>query len=468
MKQKFCLSAVIFFLVLATTNQVIASSGLQGRSVGWKAGVAKIDVTPAESMWLAGYGGRNHPSEGTETELWVKALALEDAKGKHAVLVTIDNVGVGKEMVDNIRKKLKAGFGLTDSELIFNCSHTHSGPVLLNFYTKIYPLDAEQLKRVREYSVKFENYVVTVVGQAMRSMKPATIYAMNGITRFQVNRRNNTEASLTPLTELKGPNDYSVPVIKVVNESGNIIAVAFGYACHATCTGFYKWSGDYPGFAQMEVERSHPGAIALFFQGAGADQNPLPRSTIFLAKQYGRELASAVERVLEENMRPLSPGLSTAYSEIELPYTGLPSREELLKIADKSSSYPSWQKSWASSMIEKTDKKEKIETGYPCYPCQVWKLGDQAIMTMGGELVIEYAIKLKQIFGQDIFVLGYTNDVMSYIPSVTILKEGGYEGIRSQLSTGLPGTYKPEIESIIINKVTELAVQAGVPKPINK
>jgi len=118
-------------------------------------------------------------------------------------------------------------------------------------------------------------------------------------------------------------------------------------------------------------------------------------------------------------------------------------------------------------MIEKISKGEKIETSYPCYPCQVWKLGDQALMTLGGELVIEYAIKLKQLFGQDIFVLGYTNDVMSYIPSVTILREGGYEGIRSQLSTGLPGTYKEEIESIILQEMTRLASKAGI-QPVNK
>lgn len=63
-------------------------------------------------------------------------------------------------------------------------------------------------------------------------------------------------------------------------------------------------------------------------------------------------------------------------------------------------------------------------------------------MGLGGEVVIEYSIVLKQIFGQDIFVLGYSNDVMAYIPSATILGEGGYEGATSQMVYGLPGTWK--------------------------
>ena len=187
-----------------------------------------------------------------------------------------------------------------------------------------------------------------------------------------------------------------------------------------------------------------------------------------LAQQYGRELAAAVERVLNEDMRLLSPQLSTAYSEIKLPYTDLPSKEELSKIADESSTYPAWHKKWASTMLEKIAKGEKIETSFPYYPCQAWKLGDQLILSLGGELVIEYDIRLKQVFGQNIFVLGYCNDVMSYIPSVTILKEGGYEGIRSQLSTGMPGTYKPEIESIILREMIKVAVQTGVQQPDSK
>jgi neutral ceramidase len=468
MKKSIFLS-IIFFLLILTFNKVNASADLQKESSGWKAGVARVTITPEKSMWLAGYGARNRPSEGTEADLFSKALVLEDAGGKKAVLITNDLVKVPKNISDRIRDRIGAKYGLTRSQIILNCSHTHSGPVLYNSSANQYNLENEQLGRVKEYSVKYENQIVDLVGRAIGSMVPVRIYVQNGITRFQVNRRNNNEPALDPLTELKGPNDYAVPVIKIEKPTGELMAVAFGYACHATVTDQYKWSGDWPGFAQTELEKSHPGAVALFFQGAGADQNPLPRRTIALARQYGREMAAAVERVLEEEMKPVSPKISAAYSEIALPYTDLPSKEELAKIAAESSSYPAWHKKWASGMLEKLAKGDKIPAAYPSYPIQVWKLGDQPIMALGGELVVEYAIRLKQTYGQNIFVMGYSNDIMSYIPSPTILREGGYEGIRSQLSSGLPGTYKPEIQEIILSGLAHLAQQAGVmPAPNSK
>jgi hypothetical protein len=180
-----------------------------------------------------------------------------------------------------------------------------------------------------------------------------------------------------------------------------------------------------------------------------------------LAQQYGQTLAAAVERVLNEDMRKLPPRLTTAYSEVDLPLTSPPTEEALKKMAEESSGY---QKRWATRVLEKMQRGESFQTSYP-YPLQVWQLGDQPIMSLGGELVIAYAIELKRIFGQDIFVLGYSNDVMAYIPSATILREGGYEGASSQMVYGLPGTWTSNIEMLILQEIIQLAGQAGVPKP---
>jgi hypothetical protein len=225
----------------------------------------------------------------------------------------------------------------------------------------------------------------------------------------------------------------------VVDASGNLMAVAFGYACHATVLSFYQFSGDYPGFAQIELEKLHPGVTAMFFQGAGADQNPLPRRTVPLAQQYGRELAYAVDRVLNEDMKKLEPSISTAYSEIKLTFSTPPTKEALMKM----------------------EKETKGSQQRP-YPVQIWKLGDQPLMTLGGELVVQYAIELKKLFGPDIFVMGYANDEMAYIPSETVLKEGGYEGESSQMVYGMPSKWNSDIQVKILSEFEKLAVKAGV------
>ncbi len=187
-----------------------------------------------------------------------------------------------------------------------------------------------------------------LVGKALKDLEPAELFAQNGVTRFQVNRRNNKESSLLEQTELKGPNDHAVPVIKVLGKSGKLKAIAFGYACHPTVLDQYQWSGDYVGFAQLELEKAHPGAMALFFQGAAGDQNPMPRRTVPLARQHGRELAVAVDRVLEEPMRKLTAQVRTAYSEIDLPLAAPPSEAELTKTSQEGESY---MKRWAIRML---------------------------------------------------------------------------------------------------------------------
>ncbi len=457
------LACIVCFLFLSWQHG--AALDQPEDQTGWKAGAAKVVITPGQSMWMAGYALRDHPSEGTLHDLWAKALALEDSEGNKALLVTTDLLGFPKAMSDRIRDRIQTRYGLTRAQVILNSSHTHSGPVLTDALYDIYPLDDPQFRKIDQYSVKLEDKLVELAGKALHTLRPARLSARNGVARFQVNRRTNVDAGLDQQTDLNGPNDYAVPVIRVSDEAGSVMAIIFGYACHPTVLDSYRWSGDYPGFAQIELEKSNPGAMALFFQGAGADMNPLPRRTVALARQYGEELAAAVDRVLEEDMRELPPHLSVAYSEVELSLTTPPTKEELMQMEKEAST--GFEQRWAARMLGEMERGEPFVTSCP-YPIQVWRLGDQAIVSLGGELVVEYAIQLKRIFGQELFVMGYTNDVVSYIPSARILREGGYEGALAQIVYGLPATWKADIEMVILHEVLKLADQAGIQPPESK
>lgn len=462
-KARRVISLLMAYLLVSTTFLHMHASGDPSTSATeWKAGVARMVITPDEPMWMAGYSARDRPSEGTLHDLWAKALVLEDASGQQVVLVTADLRNFSKEISDGIRDQIETQFGLTRAEVILNGSHTHSGPLLnteRNQPAYLSALEAEQRKKVEQYSEKLEDQIVALVGEALQSTEPARLYAGNGVTRFAVNRRNNLDETLHQQSELKGPSDYAVPVIKVEDETGDLIAVAFGYACHPTVLNGYEWSGDYAGFAQLELEKRYPDTTALFFQGAGADQNPLPRRSVALAEQYGRTLTAAVERVLKDEMKSLPGELSAAYSEVELSLTTPPTREELEEVAEESSAS---SRRWASYMIDKLERGEALRTSY-LYPVQVWQLGGQPVISLGGELVVDYAITLKRIFGQDTFVLGYSNDVMGYIPSARIIEEGGYEGASSQRVRALPSTWSADIEVAILDEVVKVAEQAGVP-----
>jgi hypothetical protein len=164
-------------------------------------------------------------------------------------------------------------------------------------------------------------------------------------------------------------------------------------------------------------------------------------------------------------MKALSPRIQTAYEEIPLRLNKPLSAPELSKMATTASE--NYQKQWAARMLKKVESGDSLISSYP-YPVQVWKLGDQALFILGGETVIEYAITLKRLFGDDIFVFGYSNDVMAYIPSTVILEQGGYEGASSQMVYGLPGTWAPGIETDILNVARKLAAELELPLAANK
>lgn len=422
---------------------------------GWKAGVAKVDITPQEAIWMAGFAVRTKPAEGKMHELWAKAITLEDAVGNRAIIVSTDILGFPKEMSERIKSSIYISHGIPKAQILLNSSHTHSGPVLSRSLVDIYPFGDAERTKIDSYSSWLEDKIVTLIAESASNMEEVTIESGIGVTRFQVNRRNNNAADLAKLHELKGPNDHAVPVISVKNSHGTVKALLFSYACHPTVLGGYEWSGDYPGFAQLALEKRYPEAVALFLQGAGGDQNPLPRHTKALAIQYGKELSAAVERVLaEDNMRELSAEIKTNYTEIPLLFSTTPTEKELLEIMHQNEEGTYFRR-WAARMHERIKAGESLETSYP-YPIQAWTLGDQLILALGGELVVGYALRLKELFGWETFVLGYCNDLMGYVPTAVIINEGGYEGDSSQKVYGLPAKWTPHIEEMIYDACKEL------------
>src|SRR6266568_792072 len=93
----------------------------------WKAGAAKVPISPAKPIWMAGYDARTKPSEGVLQDIYAKALALQDDSGSTTVLVTLDLVGIAPSIADVIVERAKK-LGVARERLLLNASHTHSAP----------------------------------------------------------------------------------------------------------------------------------------------------------------------------------------------------------------------------------------------------------------------------------------------------------------------------------------------------
>jgi hypothetical protein len=316
-----------------------------------------------------------------------------------------------------------------------------------------YALEKPQQELIHKYADFLHATVVEMVGKALAEIAPAKLEWASGSTDFAVNRRNNKEGDVPMLREqgkVVGPSDHDVPVLAVKSADGKLLAVAFGYACHATVLDGYAWSGDYPGYAQMEVEAAHPGCVALFWAGCGADQNPIPRRRTELAEQYGRQLGKEVNKVLAGKLTPLDSKLATSYAEIPLALTTLPTREELMEQSKNENKYHAMR---ARMLLEDIDAGTPLSATYP-YPVQLWRLGDIQWFFLGGEVVVDFPIRLKaELAGPKTWVAGYTNDVMAYIPSRRVLLEGGYEGGGAMVYYGMPTSWSDQVETSIIEEV---------------
>ncbi len=424
---------------------------------GWLAGRARAIITPEEPMWMAGYASRDRPAEGKLHDLWAKVLVLEDAEQQLAVLVTLDVIGTARPFMQAIHGRLAEQYDLSADQIALCASHTHSGPALKNNLSPLHyrVVDPEQQARIEAYTSQLEQRIVELVGEALKSRVPVQLSWGNGRAEFAVNRRNNRPEQDVPQLRaegrLQGPSDHDVPVLAVHNPQGNLKAVVFGYACHATVLSGYEWSGDYPGFAQIELEQRHPATQAMFWAGCGADQNPLPRRSVELARDYGRQLADAVHAVVNQPRTSVAPRLVTQSREVDLPFTELPSREQLETDRQSTNRFVAAR---AQLLQEQWDQHGGLADTYP-YPIQTWQLGEELqFVILGGEVVVDFALRLKSELRQTrTWVAGFANDVMAYIASRRVLDEGGYEGAGAMLYYGLPTSWAPESEDLIVDEV---------------
>jgi neutral ceramidase len=414
----------------------------------WQAGVARVDITPSQPVWMGGYAARTHPSEGVRQHIFVKALALKDGAGAITVLVTSDLLGFPGEVSAPIFSRVQQQFGLPRERVVLNSSHDHSAPVVGHMLSPAYPYSEAEMKVVSAFTTKLQDQVVEAIGEAIQNLSPAELSFEQGLAGVAVNRRR------TGHREYPGPVEQDVPVLAIRAPDHTLRVIVFGYACHNTALDDYQINGDWAGYAQAALEKSYPGVSAMFVQDCGADANPLPRHSVELAEHYGETIAVAVDQVLHAKMRPVEGSLTAAFASVDLPFHKPPSREEL---ESRTHAKDILLQRHARLMLQILDRDGKLPDHHS-YPIQVWQFGkDLTFIALGGEVVVDYSLRFKHKYGFDnLWVAGYSNDVFAYIPSRRVLQEGGYEGGGAMIAYGQPAPFTSEVEEIVAQGVDSL------------
>jgi hypothetical protein len=420
----------------------------------WKAAAAKASITPAESMWMAGYAARTKPSEGVCQELFAKCVVLEDAQQQRLAIITLDLIGVPRSLRLNLEQSVQEKYRLAPQWLLLNASHTHCGPELRVTRAEESGLESERITQAKQYTQRLEETIVQLIGDCLGRLEPVTLGYSHARCGVAMNRRLPTETEPRNSPFPDGPVDHAVPVLRIESPEGKLKALLFGYACHNTTLSFFQFCGDYAGYAQEHLEAAHPDCIAAFVMGCGGDQNPYPRGQLEQCQQHGRALANAVEAALLPKPRPITSTLAAALDTATLQFAPTSSKEQLEEEAKSSNKYVAGH---ARRLLKQLETNGRINTEYP-YWVQVIRLGNEVtLVALAGEVVVDYSLRLKrELNDTTLWMAGYSNDVFGYVPSLKVLKEGGYEGRGAMMYTSLPGPFAEDVEERIVGKVQEL------------
>lgn len=409
-------------------------------------GVARVDVSPSYSVPLSGYGGRTKMSAGVEQRIWAKALAFNPGTENVAVMVTVDNCGVPFHVRREVLRRLKNQ--VKPERFAILSSHTHSAPMLRGVLENLFSRDLtpEERKAIDRYTEDLTTALVKVVNEAISRPVPAYLSWGVGKSKMAENRRYGS-----------GPTDDDVPVLRVTDKKGKILAVLANYACHCTAISgkLMKVCGDWAGYTQEFIEEQFPGSTAMIAIGCAGDQRPAKRFGLEFAKENGAEVGRAIVKALGRDLKPIDQAPQCDAKQIDLPLTPARPRAEWEKLAkNKNRSFAYI----AQKNLRRLDRGEELQSKVPYY-VQSWGFGNDLLMVfLPGEVVVDYSVRLKHRFDRRrTWVNAYANDVPCYIPSERVLREGGYEGETAMRYYDRPERFAPGVENRILETVDETA-----------
>jgi hypothetical protein len=431
-----------------------------------RAGAARIDITPTESIWMEGML-RAHRSEGVHDAIFAKALVMSnDGRPDQAcAILAVDVCDMSDEFTADVRRAVEQKLGIPAQHIIIAAKHIHSGPQTAGSSQTADPGEPEV-----SYTRTLAEKLFQVVQEAASRMQPAKAGCASGRENTISHYRRlladdghvvmNWEPwPLEHLVAVLGVPDPEVGVLKVVDLSGQVLCILFNHAGHPDVLSGdnYLISAEYPGFAERLLEEQF-GAVAMFVNGAQGtmDIDGLGPRDWAEMERLGTKLAAAVAE-MAQRIEP-KEGLAVRCACLK---HGLPAR----KVSDE-------QLAWAEAIIEQTGgtvqpladgvgddfKALLLKKLHPVQDRAIpaeqicIAVDDTAFISFPGELYTEIGMKIKAAspFSRT-YIIGLANGGVGYLPTRKAIGEGGYaEDVRR---------VDADAEDAILSKSLELLKQ---------
>lgn len=389
------------------------------------AGTARIDITPPVGIDMTGFIARLGPSVGVHDPLWARAFVVEQ-DGTTLALVSADILAFDWHSTAAIRRIIQRRIGRS-IQVMLAATHTHSGPATI-FLRHCGTVDPAWMKTLH-------TRVADAVCTAYSRLTEARVSIGSGESVIGINRRIPG-----------GPIDPAVGVLRVEMADGRPLCVGVNYACHPVVLSNRFLSADFPGSTNMVLEQRYGSGnhsfLSLFINGAAGDINPRERDTFEVAERLGAELADAAAGAWD---RAVAVDVTTLRSEsrtVSLPLSPPPSREEAKALLDEywdrqdalqqeggsevAIKVAGAQVSWAAELYKRI--RDGAIPSSVDVEFQAFGLGPVCFIAVPGELFSAIGMAIKRACGgRAVFVVGYGNDDIGYLPTRAAFQQGGYE-----------------------------------------
>ncbi|MGL6074162.1 MAG: hypothetical protein ACRC8S_08375 [Fimbriiglobus sp.] len=433
-----------------------------------KIGFATADVSPPANYRMAG-SYSEVLAEGNLDPILAKAMVV---KGKFCIVVC-DVCGHERQMADGIRKRISKAIGIPFEAISLSATHTHGGPMHYDpIFVRLFALKAKEAgiadrHTLGDYPRKFADGCVQAAIDADKAAKPASVeHGIGKTENLTFNRRyllKNGQYVMNPgklnpeIVRVAGPTDPDVPFLLVKDANGKPFGSLCSFAMHVTVYGGKKFSADYPGHLQRELQKTYgPEFISIFAEGCAGNTNqvntatkdPEPPSEV-----YGQKLAASMVAI---KPRPVAASASARQGIIhpalraDRPKDVAVSEERLLgkKKADFLESVEAYRVLLVNHMHKELGPKRPL-------PIQVMTLGSEvAVVTLPHEVFVEVGLEVRKRspFPTTLMVT-IANDVDCYVPTRQAFGEGSYEVTNSP--------YEPGVAEEMIEEAVRLLKEAA-------
>lgn len=424
-------------------------------------GYGRVDITPVESVPLAGYGNTmQRMSEGALDPLYATCIAITD-NSSTLLLCTIDLINSCDFYCDPARDAISEKYGIAREAIVFSATHTHSAPDMLQ---------KEYLPIIR-YRDQLVGKLTEMAGAALADRQPATMLGghtynegMNFVRHYILeddscagDNFGNFDAA--PIRDHVSEADRQIQLVKFCRQDGKDILMV-NWQAHPTKASTrvteFGWanrpyiSADFVGACRAYVE-DKTGLRFAYFQGACGNINSRSRIKAEDGPEeptpYGQLLGNYILAGLD-NLQPLQTGTVAASTAVVtssinhsenhlLPYT-----DEIVKL---------WQETNDPKLCTEKARPYGIHSAYhAAFIQRKAAMSGTLEFTLGAGSTgdLGFAFLPYEVFdtnGQYIkahspfamtFILECANGMNNYIPSARGFEHGCYEADNCNFQPG--------------------------------